>query len=140
LFHGVFLVVERTRAGKVLSRAPSFIRHAYTLFVVMIGWVFFRTEDLPSAMNYLESMFVFQPDSIYLLRELLSPDVIIAMSAGFIFSTPVLRRLLDKMERSGEQIKPYLEISYMTLLFLAFILCAMSLSGGTYNPFIYFRF
>src|SRR4029077_2862253 len=46
LYHGVFLVLERAFLGKLLERLPGLVRHAYTLLVVMVGWVFFRADTL----------------------------------------------------------------------------------------------
>lgn len=140
LFHGIFLVLERTGFGRLLSKIPSFFQHFYVLLIVMIGWVFFRSDDLSGSLNYLEKMFAFKSDDIYLVRELLQADVIIALIAGFIFSTPVMLKFMNIMNSSRSNIRPVLELSFMIFLFGLFVICAMSLSAGTYNPFIYFRF
>jgi len=57
LFHGLFLIIERVGFGKFLEKLWSPIRHFYTLFVVLISWVFFRADDLPYALSYLKTMF-----------------------------------------------------------------------------------
>ena len=56
--HGLLLAGERLR-GKVLPYRwlPKAGRQAMTFVLVLITWVFFRAEDLPSAMVYLGSMF-----------------------------------------------------------------------------------
>src|SRR4029450_9771467 len=56
-YHGVFLVIERLGLGPVIERAWWPLRHAYTLAVVMIGWVFFRADTLTHAGGFLRSMF-----------------------------------------------------------------------------------
>ncbi|NJL72210.1 MAG: autotransporter domain-containing protein, partial [Candidatus Competibacteraceae bacterium] len=56
LYHGAFLVLERTRFGGWMDRAPRVARHAYVLLAVMVGWVFFRVETLDQAWAYLGAM------------------------------------------------------------------------------------
>src|SRR5579864_2694547 len=57
LYHGAFLILERTRFGAALESTPSPIRYGYAFFVVVIGWVFFRAPTLPDAIDYLRAMF-----------------------------------------------------------------------------------
>ena len=52
LYHGVFLVLERTRFGKWQEKLPQSLRHLYMLLVVMMGWVLFRAENFSSGANY----------------------------------------------------------------------------------------
>ena len=54
LFHGSFLVVERLGLAAAIRRLWRPLRHVYLLLVVMIGWVFFRADTLPSAVAFLE--------------------------------------------------------------------------------------
>ena len=57
LYHGLFLVLERTRWGGVVNQAPRPLRHAYTLLVVLFGWVLFRADSFTAATHYLAAMF-----------------------------------------------------------------------------------
>jgi len=56
--HGGMLAFERSR-GKTsfYHQMPRPLRVGLTFLVVLIGWVFFRASDLPSAVSYLQSMF-----------------------------------------------------------------------------------
>ena len=56
--HGGMLVLERLR-GKTsyYERLPRPARVALTFGLVSIGWIFFRSSDLPSAMAFLGSLF-----------------------------------------------------------------------------------
>jgi alginate O-acetyltransferase complex protein AlgI len=49
LYHGSFLVFERMGTGRWLKETWAPIRHAYTLLVVMVGWVFFKAATLKQA-------------------------------------------------------------------------------------------
>src|SRR5262245_50332754 len=107
LWHGAFLVVERLLATnprkhettklnqrahespETFSRFRGFEvswRHAYTLAVVMIGWVFFRAETLPGAFAFLKAMAGVHPalPAPLTVRWFLSNDVLLAIAAGVV--------------------------------------------------------
>src|SRR5262249_41364545 len=56
LFHGLFLVIERVQARLGTLRALAPLKHAYTIVVVMVGWVLFRSDTMASAGTYLATM------------------------------------------------------------------------------------
>jgi len=148
LWHGAFLVIERvthTRREnqRSFSRFRGFAfswRHAYTLAVVMIGWVFFRAETLPGALAFLKALAGLSPalPAPLGVRWFLSNDVLLAMAAGIVGSTPWLPALAARQEPSRAE-------SPMTLagalaLTAVFLLSVMHVAARSYNPFIYFRF
>jgi alginate O-acetyltransferase complex protein AlgI len=137
LYHGLFLVLERTRFGILLHRNPPIVRRVYTMMVVVVGWVFFRAEHFGYALSYLGAMFGFSNaggieffPAMYLNAELL-----LVIIFGVIGSCP-LREGFDHLTRRWVGV-PAIKIAW---LFAIFALSAMSLAGGTYNPFIYYRF
>lgn len=152
LYHGVFLVIERVGLGKVLDAVWAPLRHAYTLLVVMVGWVFFRAATLPQAVTFVNALLGrtagledAPPVALYLNLELA-----IALTAGIIGALPFLPWLIqmkdDLLASLGNRIRPVLAIEHTSacasVAFCALILLASSmlLAAGTYNPFIYFRF
>ena len=64
LFHGVFLVLERMLPIEKFLRF-RLIQNIYALLVVMVGWVFFRAENLTAALDYLKRMFVPYKTDVY---------------------------------------------------------------------------
>lgn len=56
-YFGLILAFEASGFGKILKRAPRFFQHAYTLLIVMIGWVFFRITDLRSWGPFFGALF-----------------------------------------------------------------------------------
>ena len=57
-YQGFWLIVERLLAGPIARwRFPRALGIAWTFFLVLIGWVFFRAKDLPHAIDYLSAMF-----------------------------------------------------------------------------------
>jgi alginate O-acetyltransferase complex protein AlgI len=146
LFHGVFLVIERTGLGRWIERRSVIVRHAYVLLVVMIGWVFFRAPDLSYALGYSSALFGLQSGAplTWHFDLFLDPAVACALVAGILGSAPWLPRLvawhsgLAKWENRALGLS--LEVAAVAGLAVVFFLSALELGAGSYNPFIYFRF
>ena len=150
LFHGTFLVIERMGFNRVLEKLWAPLSHVYALLAVLVGWVLFRSDTLGYALSYLKVMAgLAQPSpvhdsvSMYLDRELAQ-----ALGAGILFSMPVFPALIGWWQRTSEKIpaaaRPWAGIAVtstgMFCLGAIFVLCAILMAAGTYNPFIYFRF
>ncbi|MBR0413863.1 MAG: MBOAT family protein [Clostridia bacterium] len=134
MFYGVLLIIEKYVLGKVLEKIPRFIRHIVTLFIVMIGWVFFSAPDLGEAVQYLAAMFgkgagIIDANAKYLLTTNL-----IALIVGIIAATPLYKKVVARMR---PQTASRLKIVVFPLLLL---LCIVFMISETYNPFLYFRF
>ena len=144
LYHGLFLVLERSSLGPCLDRLPRMLRHLYALLVVLTGWVVFRADNFAAAGSYLYAMsgLGMATEAQSLMRYATTP-VLAAVLAGMVCSTPWLGMSWVKLTSRIAQrpifyaASSLLEISGILLLFL---LTAAWLAGGTYNPFIYFRF
>ncbi len=146
LFMGAFLVFERIGLRSFMDRRPDFMRHVYLLLLVAVGWVIFRSPDMGYAVTYLKAMSGFgAPAGAYEVGLYLDPVTVWALVAGVIGSMPWLPRLVARVEcwaESGARLRLRLVLELTGHLALAaiFLLSAMELSAGTYNPFIYFRF
>jgi len=140
LFHGIFLVLERIPVRTAGKRIPVFIRHVYVLLVVMLAWVFFRSDNINQSLDYFAALFSFIPDNIYRIREVLQADVIIMFFAGLLFSLPVYPRLMQIAQSLKKKSAWAMEFAELLVLFSLLLLSAMNLADSTYNPFIYFRF
>ena len=144
LYHGLFLILERTRLGANIERLPRFLRHGYTLLVVMVGWVVFRSDTFASAARYLYAMggLVCDGEVQPVMRYATGP-VIWALFAGALASLP-LGRWFKARTPKMTTMKPEflaagraLEVAW--ILILLFLSIAWQ-AGETYHPFIYFRF
>jgi alginate O-acetyltransferase complex protein AlgI len=139
LWHGFFLVIERGFLSKILEKLPKAIRHIYTLLVVMIGWVLFRSETLTYAVDFLKTMFIpksFSGQLFRVSREYLQNDVVIAFVFGIIASLGFMIWLKKKCDSTGSVQKNIFSV----VVILLFLLSITSIYSGAYNPFIYFRF
>ncbi len=150
LFHGVFLVVERMRGGRILESLWSPAKHLYTLLVVAVGWVLFRADSLGQAGAFLEAMAGFGRGTGLQYHPGLYVDaqLLLALVAGAIGSAPVLPFLAGVrtklLARAAGLIRTSLHIGLgvadVAGHSLLLLVSAMLLAAGTHNPFIYFRF
>jgi alginate O-acetyltransferase complex protein AlgI len=149
LYHGVFLALERTRFGSWQSQLPRLLRHLYALLVVMMGWVLFRADNFMEARHFFAALSgLAQATAPQPLARFLSRRAIWALLVGVPFCAPLWAKLKSGCARFASQApasqqNPWrvfgsgLEIAAVIGLLL---LSAIWLAGGTYNPFIYFRF
>jgi len=146
LWHGVFLVLERAGLGAWLERRPALLRHAYLLFVVALGWVFFRAKDLTLALAYLGTLFGAQAGdpTVHRVVHFAQAEVWTAIACGCVGAAPWLPRVVGWWKgldgRGRAPLAAGLEYASIGLLALVFVNCAMKLAAGSYSPFIYFRF
>ncbi|MCE9613345.1 MAG: MBOAT family protein [Lentisphaerae bacterium] len=150
LYHGLFLLIERTPWSAGLSRLPRPLQHLYALLAVLVGWVLFRATSLPHALAFLGAMAgQASGDGIVLHSAMLwNREFVLTFAVGLIAATPVWPALAERAHRAAQDGGPaagwmhalgqvVLDLAVLPVLF---IFCAMLLARGTYNPFIYFRF
>lgn len=138
LYYGLILLFEKITFNKILQKTPTYIKHIYTMFLVIVGWVFFASNDILSAINYLKVMFCFNHNvfidnaAIYYLYTNFILFVILT-----ICSTPFSQKILDNIDKKLKI--PYTYTSLFVYMFILFLTTAY-LVNETYNPFLYFRF
>lgn len=150
LYHGIFLVLERTRFGFWVDSLPRPLRHCYTLLVVMAGWVLFRAGSFGQAAMILENLvgITHGMDPSQKVARYWNAELACSIGCGVIFAMPawhwILRlgqtlrqRLPETIGVAVESVGLGLELGLVLILLL---ISAAWLAGGTYNPFIYFRF
>lgn len=59
LYYFVFLAIEKLFLGKFLEKLPAVVGHAYALFIIVVGWVFFYFDDVSRLGQMLKLMFGF---------------------------------------------------------------------------------
>ena len=128
LWHGLFLCIERIPAIQKLQKAlPGWINWIYTIIVVLLGWVLFRADNLGMAVRYVSDMFTMEGVWV---TEIAGLYGWIAIGLGVLFSIK-----LPRPKMNG-----FTETVYTIAALALLAVCAVYLAGGTYNPFIYFRF
>ena len=137
LIHGAFSLLEEFVP---LHRLPRALGHLYTLFVVTVAFVIFRADDFAQAGTMLGAMFGgwdITPVSTMVLLERLTPLFLATFACACVLALPVVPWLKGRIEVDA---KPALRAASYLGAFALLVLCVVSLSSGTYNPFIYFRF
>ncbi|MBR0501904.1 MAG: MBOAT family protein [Paludibacteraceae bacterium] len=138
MFHGFFLVIERIGFGKVLEKIPVVFQHLYTLLVVTIGWVFFRSNTTAQAFGYIKKLFSFSsgsPETIWQANMLVTAFELVVFILAIFFSLPLAKKWL---ERHANNI--YVQWGWMFILLMIFVCSVVFINSSGYNPFIYFRF
>ena len=132
LWHGAFLILEdfvKPKSKKWLS----VLWRPVTLFAVLFGFVLFRAESLPVAVEYFGAMFTYAPITSAFASCVQGYDLFM-LAVATVFSLPVIPFVRDRIGRRASHVIGY---AAGVLLFAA---CVITLSSTTFNPFIYFRF
>jgi alginate O-acetyltransferase complex protein AlgI len=143
-WHGAFLVAERAGLDGALRRIGPFAR-VYTLAAVMGGWVLFRCETLPQALDFFAALagFGHGNPTRHPVAQYLDPHVALTLAIAVLFATPLARRIGDWRDRvsarPGGAAVAVLSLDAGWLLAVG-VMAGAFLAAGTYNPFIYFRF
>jgi alginate O-acetyltransferase complex protein AlgI len=110
--------------------------HLYLLFFVVLGWVFFRSNDLSHGVAFARTMFglagvpLWDPAAVFWFRE-----HAVFFVFGLLFSLPVLPRFRESLgAMSGTAFFSATVRGVLLLLSVAYLL------GNSYAPFIYFNF
>ncbi|MCM1262428.1 MAG: hypothetical protein NC313_06870 [Butyrivibrio sp.] len=110
--------------------------HIYTMVIVIIAWVIFRSESLLQAVKYIGQMFgIGNAGMIDSVAVDYMKNVWLLLSLGIIFSTPVYLTVIKKINNTD--IRQSCECAVILFLFLLSVLACIK---STYNPFIYFNF
>ncbi len=139
LWHGVFLLFEQVCPVKKL---PKVLAHIYALLVVCVGFVMFRADTFGQGMFMIGTMFggwEFSPVQMAVVWEQLTPIFLVTLVVAVFGSAPLIPKAAEACLVRENLRKRATYFSYMAS-FVLLILCMLSLSSGTYNPFIYFRF
>ena len=143
LYHGAFLALERTRFGAWLGGSPRILRHLYTMFVVMVGWIFFRAETFTQAAELLRAMSgLGADDTAWPVAMFADSRVFLGLAVAVVAATPMLPRLSAWWQHAPRSDRATI-LGASGALFAqmaVLVLCAVMLAASTHNPFIYFRF
>ncbi len=125
-YHGMLLILYR-QFGQFWNRMPPISRRIGTFFLVTVGWVFFRADNLRAAQRLLVAMFGWQHTALFAGAPRLLGYIIVA--------AVVAHGLPNTFEQSPAK-KP-LQIALITVGFVA---CIGSMYLGNESPFLYFQF
>ncbi len=140
LWHGFFIILEKIlkwgRKDEILKGKKLILRHIYTIFVFLIGWVMFRSDDMSYAFKYIKNMFgLLKTEPIYQTGYYFDRFEIIILFVAILCSIPIFSNVLE-IQKKNKIVKFVLNVWLIFLLLFS----TMFVANSTYNPFIYFRF
>jgi len=139
-FHGLFLIFDRLFLISFLNKIGKTFAILFTFFVVMMGWVIFKIEDIKMAGIYYKKLFAFDFTTLDWQSE---KEFYFVLLLAFIFAFFTLipkfgNAVYQQVFYKSYPVKLNLLMAFISILL--FILCLSSLANTGFNPFIYFRF
>ena len=151
LWHGFFIVIEniiRKRKNAAPRPLPGhalkhLLARAYTLLVVIFGWVLFRSDSFAYAFSYMKGMALLRGGAEIKVSALFYLDgfniliLVIAALFSFPLSGAIRALFRDRLLAGKDAACQALWIACLAALLLW---SAVNVIDSGYNPFIYFRF
>ncbi len=137
-YHGMFLVLERAFLLKVYAKIGKLPSTLITFLLVIIGWVFFRIEELPQAFLFLKRMFAFNFVRVMSFDIEFYTFLVIAFIFAFFAYTGKGKQIQEQVYYGLYSSKRHIAIAGISVVLL--ILSVSSITAFGFNPFIYFRF
>ena len=135
-FFGIVLLLEKFVWGKLLDKAPSVVRWAYTILLVILSFVLFNANGLNGALMDIRHLFGGLPlsnaEALYQLR-----NYAVLLLAAVIGATPVVKRAAAWVSEKCPRLMVVLEPALLAAMLLV---VTGYLVDGSFNPFLYFRF
>jgi len=139
LYFGVIIIAEKAFLLKIAEKIPRIIRIFATLIAVVFGWAIFYFTDFAKMLVFVKSLLGlsgagFLPDAV--TANIVNGKIFVIITA-VIFCCPVYK--YAKIAAARLKIgwlgwaEPFVNAAVM-------VICAVMLVGGTYNPFLYYRF
>lgn len=137
LYFGVLLILEKLFLLRILEKAPSTLRHLYTLILVFVSFLIFSSSNLSFAWRCFLAMlgwgtvgFSTNPVAYQLLHYL--P----LLAAAGVGATPTVSQAVRRFMQRGKWRWAAVPITLAVLL----LICTAYLVDSTYSPFAYFNF
>ena len=138
LYHGVFVLLEKFALKNILPKIPTGIRIFVTDLIAFLGWVFFFSPSLESALQYFGKMFgadgvgFWDQTTSFFLRER-----ILLLIVAALLCSPTVKNFHDStVYRKGGAAKTVSVALYVAL----FVICVAGLVSATYTSFLYVQF
>ena len=138
LLYAVALVIEKWVPA--IKKLPSALRHFYTLFLVMLGFVLFNATDMTQAGQDIACMFGFgklpfiTDATLYYLR-----SFGLLLIVAIVGATPLVKNTAIRLEQN-KKLESVVAVVECIVLILLLIVCTGYLVDGSFSPFYYNNF
>lgn len=141
LIHGLFQLLEEYLP---ICRLPKPIGWIYCFAVVVFAFVLFRADTFEQGFYFMKQIFSgwgsMYPDATVLIAAQLTPLFIFTFVVGFIGVFPWLPKIKQHLLNAPVKTQQVADVLSSIACFGLLVLCILTLAGGAYSPFIYFRF
>lgn len=143
LFHGFFVILEKFVIKDKLDILPGFVKIILTDLVVFIGWIFFFSPGLVSALGNIGRLVGigvegFTSDAtLFCIRENLILIIIVIIGAGEIVQKLYQKIFYDNVFNIG---KNGLRACAIVLSVVLLTVAVAGIVSNTYSSFLYFKF
>ena len=139
LYYAVFLLIERLFLGKYLDKNPVRVLNViYTFLVVMVGWIFFRSDNIIQGFQFTGQLFAGAGSVENSILNFISMRLLLVLPPALLLSGPVQRLLEKAYRKCSENIA--VRIADLGIQMVLLLVSIVLIVSGTYNPFIYFQF
>ena len=138
IYYFILILIEKLLNKFDFLNKLAALRHTAVIFAVTAGWIIFRAENIPLALEYLKDIFglgtagIVNDEFYMFIRE---KAVYLAVALIFIF--PV-ENIFKKVETKAIFLKISL-VLYPAVLTTLFLLCLAYLTKGDNSPLVYFN-
>jgi len=140
IFNFILITLEDFLDIENISVRPVFLR-IYTMFVISIGFVIFKSKDLYQAGIYIGNMFgknyngFFSDIAIMYLREYGLLYIL-----GIIFATPLARRINSRLiNKEWGKMSPFYNMVYPAVMLIIFIITIAYILVTGQREFVFYR-
>jgi alginate O-acetyltransferase complex protein AlgI len=137
LYFGILLAVEASGWGRRLKKAPVFLQHGYAIFLILVGWVFFRVREIQNWGPFVGALIGLNgwvgENSLRSMNILLYLPTLLV---GGVLSTPVLVKINQWVEEKQGVPRIILDL----LLLCLFVLSIAFILSNDFKPFLYAQF
>ncbi|ALG05919.1 MBOAT family O-acyltransferase [Kibdelosporangium phytohabitans] len=141
LFHGALLIIERgfNLEAAPTRRGPRIARRTLTMLLVVIGWVYFRADDMTSASAMVGHMFLPDFDGLTDIADsaLTNQRLLVMIAALAILFMPAQPVTGPLIESSRSRSATVVRVGVMTV---GLAYAAVLVASGTFSPFLYNQF
>ncbi|MCX6277131.1 MAG: MBOAT family protein [Bacteroidetes bacterium] len=137
-YMGLFLIIDRMFLLKYLKKLGKIPSIAITFFLIMIGWLIFRSQTPDEAHFLIRKLFLFQGgENQVWLNPKFWTMLVIAILFSFWGGFKKVESWIEKLYLNPGNAAI---IGFSLIALLLFILNEATISSSGFSPFIYFRF
>lgn len=141
-YYFLLLAFEKYILKGRLEKAPAFIGRIYTVFFVLVGWVFFYFDDMTKIPATFKTLFGFSSNSSFGADAVVLKNNLILFAVCIAACIPIGRFVSNLKKRIAQTVSGTIAVNFVTVFYqITLLFISVScLVGSTYNPFLYFRF